>query len=70
MHALDLDQIAFGSLMTPPRDYETNIEFTYVARIVPGWTVQPVFTYIAHPSGTGVRYPDAKVTGVRSVMKF
>jgi porin len=70
VRALDLDQIAFGNLITPARDYEANFEFTYVARVMPGWTVQPVFTYIAHPSGTGVRYPDAKVAGVRSVMKF
>jgi porin len=70
VQAFDADQIAFGSLTTPPRDYEANFEFSYVAQIVPGWTVQPVFTYVAHPSGTGVRYPDAKVAGVRSVMKF
>jgi len=70
VQAFDADQIAFGGLITPPRDYEANFEFSYVAQVVPGWTVQPVFTYVAHPSGTGVRYPDAKVLGVRSVMKF
>jgi porin len=70
VRGFDLDQIAFGSLVTPPRDYEANFEFSYVAEVVPGWTVQPVFTYIAHPSGTAIRYPDAKVAGVRSVMKF
>jgi porin len=52
------------------RDYETNLELTYVAQIVPGWTVQPVFTYIRHPSGTGIRFPDAKIAGVRSIWKF
>ena len=25
---------------------------------------------IWHPSGTGIRYPDAQVTGIRSVVKF
>ncbi len=70
VQAFDMDRIAAGSLITPPRDYEANFEFSYVARVMPGWTVQPVFTYVQHPSGTGVRYPDAKVTGVRSVMKF
>ena len=56
-------------LVTPPRDYETNLEFTYVAQIVPGWTVQPVYTSIWHPSGTGIRYPDAQVAGVRSIIR-
>ena len=70
VQALDQDQIALGTLTTPPRDYEANFEFSYVAQVVPGWAIQPVFTYIAHPSGTGIRYPDAKVLGVRSVMKF
>jgi len=70
LRAFDQDQINYGTLTTPPRDYEANFEFTYVALVVPGWTVQPVFTYIAHPSGTGIRYPDAKVAGVRSIIKF
>ena len=36
-----------------------------VAQIIPGWTVQPVYTYIWHPSGQAGR--DAKVAGVRSI---
>jgi hypothetical protein len=32
--------------------------------------VQPVYTYIWHPSGTGIRYPDAQVVGVRSIIRF
>lgn len=70
VRAFDQDQISFGSLATPPRDYEANLELTYVAQVVPGWTVQPVYTYIWHPSGTGIRYPDAQVAGVRSIIKF
>jgi porin len=70
VRGFDQDQISFGTLTTQPRDYEANFEFTYVAQVVPGWTVQPLFTYIAHPSGTGIRYPDAKVLGVRSTVKF
>ena len=70
VRALDEEQLAYGTLTTPPRDYEANFELSYVAQIVPGWTMQPVFTYITHPSGTGIRYPDAEVFGVRSVMKF
>lgn len=70
VQAFDQDQINFGHLVTPQRDYETNLELTYVAQIVPGWTVQPVYTFIWHPSGTGIRYPDAQVAGVRSIVKF
>jgi porin len=70
VQAFDADRISFGALIPPPRDYEANFEFSYVAQVMPGWVVQPVFTYVEHPSGTGVRYPNAKVTGLRSVMKF
>ncbi len=70
VHAFDQDQINFGTISTPPRDIETNLELTYVASIVKGWTVQPVYTYVWHPSGTGIRYPDAQVVGVRSVINF
>ena len=70
VRGFDRDQINFGTLATPPRDYEANLELTYVAQVVPGWTVQPVYTYIWHPSGTGIRYPDAQIAGVRSIIKF
>ena len=70
VHAFDRDQANFGALATPPRDYEANLELTYVAQVVPGWTLQPVYTYIWHPSGTGIRYPNAQIAGVRSIVKF
>jgi porin len=70
LRGFDQDQINFGKLATPPLDYEANIELTYVAQIVKGWIVQPVYTYIWHPSGTGIRSPDARVVGVRSIIKF
>ena len=70
VRGFDQDQINFGTLLTPPRDYEANLEFTYVAQIIPGWTLQPVYTIIWHPSGTGVRYPDAQVAGFRSIVRF
>jgi porin len=70
VRAFDQDQINFGTLSTPPRDYEMNLEFTYVAQIIKGWVVQPVYTYIWHPSGTGIRYPDAQVVGVRSIIRY
>jgi porin len=70
VRGFDQDQINFGNLTTPARDYEANLELTYVAQIISGWTVQPVYTYIWHPSATGIRYPDAQVVGVRSVVRF
>src|SRR5262245_43151704 len=70
IRAFDQDQINFGTLFTPPRDYEANLELTYAAQIIPGWIVQPVYTSIWHPSGTGIRYPDSQVVGVRSVVRF
>jgi porin len=52
----------------PYPDYETNLEFTYVAQIVPGWTVQPVYTQIWHLSGQPGH--DAQVLGVRTVLNY
>lgn len=70
IRGFDQDQINFGTLLTPPRDYEANLELSYAAQIVPGWIVQPVYTFIWHPSGTGIRYPDAQVAGFRSIVRF
>jgi porin len=70
LRGFDLDRVNFGTLTTAPRDYEANLELTYVAQVVPGWTVQPVFTYIWHPSGTGIRFPDAHIAGVRSIWRY
>ena len=70
VRAFDQDRIALNELTTPPRDYEANLELTYVAQIVPGWTVQPDYQYVWHPSGTGIRYPNAQILGVRTIVKF
>lgn len=67
VRGFDQDQINFGT-GSYVRDYEANIEFTYLAQIVPGWTVQPVFTYISHPNGEAGR--DAKFAGVRTILKY
>lgn len=67
VRAFDRDQIdVTGAGFV--RDYEANLELTYVAQIIPGWTMQPVYTYIWHPNGQAGR--DAKVAGVRSIWKF
>jgi porin len=49
-------------------DYETNLELSYVAQVVPGWTVQPDYQFIWHPSGQPGR--DAQVFGVRSILRY
>ncbi len=68
VRAFDRDLIAFTGVPGNVRDYEANIEFSYVAQIVPGWTVQPDFQYVRHPNGQAGR--DAKVLGVRTMVKF
>jgi porin len=65
--AFDLDNRFFNGAEDPIRDYEANLEITYVAQIVTGWTVQPVFSYVWHPSGI---LPDAAVIGVRSIWQY
>ncbi len=64
----DQDLINTSGVPGNVRDYEANIELSYVAQIVPGWTVQPDFQYIRHPSGVSGR--DARMLGVRSILKF
>jgi len=62
-----MNQLALGIPGQYP-DYETNLELTYVAQIVPGFTVQPVYTLIWHPSGQPGH--DAQVFGVRSILRY
>jgi len=63
----------------PVRDYEAILEITYQAEIKPGFLVQPVFQYIAHPAGGAVdpndpsqtrRIKDAVMLGVRSTITY
>jgi porin len=68
VRAFDQDVINISGVPGNVRDYEANFELSYVAQIVPGWTVQPDFQYIRHPSGQAGR--DAKVLGVRTMWKF
>ena len=60
VHAFDRDQANFGALATSPRDYEANLELTYVAQVVPGWTLQPRCT----PT-SGIRAAPASATRTR-----
>jgi porin len=75
---LDADRAFFTSTPLPLRNYELVFELTYQAQIVSGWTVQPDFQYIFHPSGGTIdpinpfvgRIPDAAVFGVRTQISF
>lgn len=64
----DRQTVSFTGVPGPVRDYEANLEFTYMAQIVPGWTVQPVLTRVWHPNGDRSR--NAVVTGARSIWRF
>jgi porin len=66
--AFDQDVINFSGVPGVVRDYEANLELTYVAQIVPGWTLQPDIQYIWHPNGQAGR--DAKVAGIRTTVKY
>jgi len=74
----DADAAFFTSAALPVRDYEIAFELTYQAQIVPGFLVQPVFSYIFHPGGGAInpvnpesgRIPDAAVLGIRTAIKF
>lgn len=68
VRAFDRDQIAFTGVPGVVRDFEANLELTYLAQIVPGWTVQPVLTLIWHPSGDASR--NAVVAGARTLWRY
>ena len=66
--AFDRDTVAFTGVPGPIRDFETNLELTYVAEVVPGWTLQPNLQFIWHPSGDASK--NATVVGARSLWRF
>ncbi len=68
VRAFDRDLFAFTGGLGPIRDFEANLELTYVAQVIPGWTVQPDFQYIWHPNGDASR--NAMVIGGRSIWRF
>jgi porin len=76
---LDRDVQIFTGTPYPLRDYEGILEVTYQAEIKPGFLVQPVFQYIAHPAGGAVdpndptqtkRIKDAVMLGVRTIVTY
>jgi porin len=66
--AFDRDTVLLTGTATPIRDFEANLEVTYLAQIVPGWTVQPMATFVWHPSGDSSK--DAVVVGARSFWRY
>jgi len=68
LRAFDLDTAAFTGVTGNVRDAETNLEVSYTAQMIPGWTLQPNVQFIRHPSGFSGR--DAKVVGLRSMVRF
>ncbi len=49
--------------------HEALIEVAYTMKVMDGWTLQPDFQYIFHPSG-GTEADDAQVVGVRNTLAF
>jgi porin len=66
--AFDRDMIAFTGVPGVIRDYEMDLELTYSAQIVPGWTVQPELQFVWHPNGDASR--NAIVAGARSLWRY
>ena len=74
----DQDVNAFSSVTGPVRDYEANVELTYVYQVIPGWSIQPDLQYFFHPGGhvanpfnpNGSAIPNATVIGVRTTINF
>ena len=75
--ALDRDYRLSG-VPTPIRDYEVLAELTYIAQVVPGWTVQPDLQYIWHTGGhvqnesaaAGTPIDNTLVLGLRSTVNY
>src|SRR4051794_12270853 len=68
IQAFDQDKVLFTGMPGVIRDYEANLELTYMAEIVPGWTIQPDLQFVWHPSGDASK--NATVAGVRSLRRY
>jgi porin len=58
--------------ISPLPDFESLLEVTYQAQIVPGWTLQPVAQYVVNPGAhlNGTNYHNATVIGLRTTLTF
>ncbi len=68
VRAFAFDHAVFTGEPVQIPDYEANLELTYMAQIMPGWTVQPVLTYVWHPAADPTR--NATVVGGRSIWRY
>ncbi len=77
--ALDRDVQVFTGTPYPIRDYEAILEVTYQHEVRPGFLLQPVFQYVAHPAGGAVdpndptqthRIKDGVMVGVRTTITY
>jgi len=69
--AFDRDVANFSGAYQRIRDFDANLEISYAAQILPGWIVQPMATYVWHPSfEAGKVGEDAVVVGARSFWKY
>jgi len=76
--AVGLDQRLFTGIASPVRSSEAQIEVTYQAQIVPGWTLQPDFQYVFRPGGNvanprepnGAVARNAAIFGLRSAIRY
>ncbi len=68
LRAFDQDGITVAGVPGFVRDYEANLELTYQAQIMPGWTLSPTLQYVWHPSGQPGR--TATVAGARTIVRF
>ncbi|MCA6111907.1 carbohydrate porin [Bradyrhizobium cenepequi] len=77
--AFDRDIQFFTGTPYPVRDFEAIFEVTYQHEVRPGFLLQPVFQYIAHPGGGAVnpydpaqthRIKDGVMVGVRTTISY
>ena len=66
--AHDRDQAQFSGVPAVVRDYEANLEMTYLFQLTASLTMHPVLTRVWHASGGA--YPNATVAGARAVLRF
>ena len=68
IRAFDREVVTLSGIPGVVRDFETNLELSYAAQIVPGWLVQPNLQFIWHPNGDSTK--NATVAGVRSIWRY
>ena len=77
--ALDRDTQFFTGTPYPIRDYEAILEITYQHEVRPGFLLQPVVQYVAHPGGGAPdpndptqtkRIKDGVMVGVRTTITY